>query len=398
MPRSLIVTRPPSERAILAGAEVKQRIGALTLEDSLDELSQLARTAGATVAAVVGQRLDRPSPSYLGKGKLEEIRDLAAERHATVVILDDELSPSQQEVIERIVNTKVIDRTALIIDIFAGRARTKEGRLQVELAQHEYLLPRLAGQWSHLERLGGGIGTRGPGESQIETDRRLIRNRIHRLKRELDEVRTHRALYRDRRKRDGIPIISLIGYTNAGKSTLFNALGRAQTLVENKLFATLDPVTRRARFPSGAPFLLTDTVGFINKLPHGLVAAFRATLEELADADVLVHVVDITHRNAAEQARVVDETIREMGLPSKPVVVALNKADLLAPGLHREAELADLAQSLKGKVGDPGQPTVLISADKRWGLGALLQMLDDTFQASRGGAIPVQPRPAPIML
>lgn len=168
--------------------------------------------------------------------------------------------------------------------------------------------------------------------------------------------------------------------------------------MENKLFATLDPVTRRARFPSGAPFLLTDTVGFINKLPHGLVAAFRATLEELADADVLVHVVDITHRNAAEQARVVDETIREMGLPSKPVVVALNKADLLAPGLHREAELADLAQSLKGKVGDPGQPTVLISADKRWGLGALLQMLDDTFQASRGGAIPVQPRPAPIML
>ena len=333
----------------------------------------------------------------MGKGKLEELRDLATENQATLVILDDELSPSQQETIESIVKTKVIDRTALILDIFAARARTKEGRLQVELAQHEYLLPRLAGQWSHLERLGGGIGTRGPGESQIETDRRLIRGRIQRLKAQLDEVRLRRSLYRERRKRDGIAIVSLIGYTNAGKSTLFNALGRAQTLVENKLFATLDPVTRRARFPSGAAFLLTDTVGFINKLPHGLVAAFRATLEELADADILIHVVDITHHNAAEQARVVEETIREMSLPNKPAVMALNKADLLAPGLHQEEELAELALSLKGKLGVPDQPTVLVSASKRWGLGVLLQTLEDTYRAAKASSAEEKAHPTVIV-
>jgi GTP-binding protein HflX len=349
----------------------------------LNELEQLANTAGARVVGRVSQRLSRPSRTYLGKGKLEELQQLVQAAQADVVILDDELTPAQQLVIERTTNVKVIDRTALILDIFAQRAQTREGRLQVDLAQHEYLLPRLSGQWSHLERLGGGIGTRGPGETQIETDRRLVSYRIQRLKAQLDDVRTRRDQQRKHRMKQGLPVASLIGYTNAGKSTLFNTLGRAQTVVQDKLFATLDPVTRRARFPSGRTFLLTDTVGFINKLPHGLVAAFRATLEELNDADFLVHVVDVTHPNAAEQTGVVDQTLDELGLRGKPLVVALNKIDLAMPGTRSEDELTEAVEDLRQSLGPAEQPTVLVSAHKGWRMDELLNVMESTHERAK---------------
>ncbi len=276
------------------------------------------------------QQLARPSPIYLGRGKLDELKDLRSAVPYDVVIADDELSPSQQRALEERLKVKIIDRTALILDVFARRARTREGRLQVELAQHEYLLPRLAGQWSHLERLGGGIGTRGPGESQLETDRRLIRGKIHRLKDQIEQIRKRRSLYRTDRKRRGSSVVALVGYTNSGKSTLLNRLTRANVLVEDKPFATLDPVTRKLHLPLGSEVLLTDTVGFIQKLPTILVAAFRATLEELSDADLLLHVVDVTHRNAAEQLQEVQKVLGNLGLSHKPVVTALNKIDLLS--------------------------------------------------------------------
>ncbi len=245
--------------------------------------------------------------------------------------------------------SKVIDRTALILDIFAKRAQTHEGKLQVELAQNEYLLPRLAGQWSHLERLGGGIGTRGPGEMQLETDRRLVERRIHRLKKELGEVRKHRTLYRTNRRRSGVPVVALVGYTNAGKSTLLNTLSGADVLVEDKLFATLDPTTRRLRLPDGQTVLLTDTVGFIHKLPPTVVAAFRATLEELEEADLLLHVVDITHKNAAEQCQTVEDILADLGLEQKPRLTLLNKVDLLGPGVPDPRRVGGAAADLRRK-------------------------------------------------
>ena len=277
---------------------------------------------------IVSQQLPRPSHTYLGKGKLEEVKTLKGELHYQTVIVDDELTPSQQRVLEDRLKIKVIDRTALILDVFASRARTREGRLQVELAQHEYLLPRLAGQWKHLERLGGGIGTRGPGESQLETDRRLVRNKIHRLKQEIEDIRTHRNLYREDRRRRGLPIVALVGYTNSGKSTLLNTLTGAGVLAADKLFATLDPVTRRWHIDPLGQVLLTDTVGFIQKLPAILVAAFRATLEELADADLLLHVVDVVHPNAPEHVEEVQKILGELHLAHKPAIVVLNKMDL----------------------------------------------------------------------
>ena len=304
------------------------------LQDSLDELAQLAKSAGAEVVGIVSQQLPRPVQTYLGKGKLEEVKSLKGELHYRTVIVDDELSPSQQRSLEDKLKIKVIDRTALILDVFADRARTREGRLQVELAQHEYLLPRLAGQWKHLERLGGGIGTRGPGESQLETDRRLVRSKIHRLKQEIEDVRTHRNLYRQDRRRRGLPIVALVGYTNSGKSTLLNTLTGASVLAADKLFATLDPVTRRWHIDPIGSVLLTDTVGFIQKLPAILVAAFRATLEELTDADLLLHVVDVVHPNAPEHVEEVQRILDELGLSKKPSIVVLNKMDLFPPNGH----------------------------------------------------------------
>ena len=348
-----------------------------TTDSSLAELAQLVRTARGVVVGRTVQKLASPTPAlYIGRGKLAEIIAHRASTAYTLVVFDGELSPSQQRNLEQALKVKVLDRTALILDIFAMRARTREGRLQVDLAQSEYLLPRLAGQWSHLERLGGSgaqgsIGVRGPGETQLETDRRLVRNKIGRLKRDIEGVRRQRSLYRRRRSHSGVPVVALVGYTNAGKSTLMRALTRADVRVEDRLFATLDPVTRRVRLPGGAAVLLTDTVGFIQKLPTQLVVAFRATLEELTEADLLLHVVDIAHPNAADQSQTVDDTLAELGLADKPRVTALNKVDLVVErdgGSHPNMEeLAEYELSLAEHRPD----AVLVSAERRWGLEEL---------------------------
>lgn len=291
-----------------------------------------------------------------------------------VVIIDDELSPLQQRNLEETLRVKVIDRAALILDIFARRARTRDGQLQVELAQHQYLFPRLAGQWSHLERLGGGIGTRGPGESQLETDRRLIRRKIQRLKAKIEEIRKHRRLYRQQRRESGIPIAALVGYTNAGKSTLLNALSRADAFVEDKLFATLDPTTRRLTLPDRNVVLLTDTVGFIRKLPPTIVTAFRATLEELSEANILIHVVDLASHNAPEQCRTVEDILADLNLADKPRITALNKIDLLLDNSQTWDEKSAI-NYLSHRDDVTNENAVLISAEKKWGLDKLLEML-----------------------
>ncbi len=320
------------------------------------------------------QRLPVPSKThYLGKGKLIELISLKDSINYDVVIFDAELSPLQQRNLEEFLQVKVIDRAALILDIFARRARTREGQLQVELAQHQYLLPRLAGQWSHLERLGGGIGTRGPGESQLETDRRLIRQKINRLKARIEEVRKHRMLYRQKRKQSGIPVVAVVGYTNAGKSTLLNALSQADVLVEDKLFATLDPITRRLTLPDRRVVLLTDTVGFIRKLPPTIVSAFRATLEELAEATLLIHVVDITLHNAAEQCQTVEDILADLNLRDKPMITALNKIDLL--GSDKTWDEKTAINYLAEQCDVMRENMVPISAARRWGLNKLLTLI-----------------------
>ena len=347
-----------------------------SLDESLQELAMLAHTAGAEVVAVIRQRLDKGSRTYLGPGKLQELEELCARERVSLVICDDELTPNQQRNLETRLQVKIIDRTALILDIFSRHARTREGQLQVELAQHRYILPRLAGQWSHLERLGGGIGTRGPGESQLETDRRLIRKRIQRLERELDLVRRRRSSYMARRKQARLPVVSLVGYTNAGKSTLFNALSRAGVTVEDRLFSTLDPVTRRIWLPGGGQVLITDTVGFIHNMPPAVSVAFRATLEELHEADLLLHVVDITHAKAPEQSQVVDEILDEMGLEDKPRLLIVNKMDLMTspPGDGLQGDGA-----VSGSL--PREATVLVSAAMGWNLDALLEEIESRLGA-----------------
>lgn len=302
----------------------------------MEELAQLANTAGLKVVGQETQRLGHPKPAtYIGSGKVEELKLLQREFDYNVLLFDDELLPRQQRNLEEGLGIKVVDRTALILDIFAQHAHTKEGQLQVELAQLEYRLPRLTRMWTHLARQAGGraggaqggVGVRGPGETQLEVDRREISRKIAKLKDELESVRKHRQMYRERRRRAGIPTVSLVGYTNAGKSTLLNSLTEAGVLVADQLFATLDPTTRRVELSSGIECLFTDTVGFIQKLPTQLVAAFRATLEEINEADVLLHVVDITHRNALEQADEVEKVLEELGANDRPMVVALNKVD-----------------------------------------------------------------------
>ena len=325
------------------------------------------------------QRLPVPSKThYLGKGKLDELLSLKNSTNYNVVIFDDELSPLQQRNLEDILKIKVIDRAALILDIFARRAQTREGQLQVELAQHQYLYPRLAGQWSHLERLGGGIGTRGPGESQLETDRRLIRQKIHRLETQIEGVRKQRALYRQKRKKSGIPVVALVGYTNGGKSTLLNALSHADVFVEDKLFATLDPTTRRLTLPGKNVVLMTDTVGFIRKLPSTIVTAFRATLEELAEANLLIHVVDLNSHNAPEQCQTVEDILAELHLEDKPRITALNKIDLLLKDNQPcDEESAISYLSDRGEAMD--ENTVLISAARGWGLTRLLELINQVL-------------------
>lgn len=335
----LVSTAPVEERAILVGVELQNQPSLLALEDSLDELALLAKTAGVHAIARITQRLESPNPATLiGVGKVEELRMAVTELGANVVIFDDELSPRQQRELEKALGeeVKVVDRTALILDIFARHARTREGAVQVELAQYEYRLPRLTRQWTHLARQAGGgaarggaggVGLRGPGETQLEVDRREIGRRIARLRDELESVRAHRQRHRQQRMRSGIPTVALVGYTNAGKSTLLNALSGADVYVADQLFATLDPTVRRVDLPNGRVVLVSDTVGFIQKLPVTLVAAFRATLEEVADADLLVHVVDASHQRAWDQIDVVEDTLAELEATRIPKILVLNKID-----------------------------------------------------------------------
>lgn len=331
------------------------------VEESLKELNSLADTAGARVVGEFMQNRQRPDvATFIGKGKVEELAEYCQQVGANLVISDRELSPAQSRNLEEKLGVKVIDRTQLILDIFAGRAQTKEGRLQVELAQLKYMLPRLIGQGLKLSRLGGGIGTRGPGETKLETDRRRIRKRISDLERELREVQRHRALLRKDRKDEPFPLVSLVGYTNAGKSTLLKALTGAEVLIENKLFATLDPTTRRVLLPNNDTVLLTDTVGFIQNLPHHLVAAFRATLEEVVEADLLLHVVDASHLNHERHINAVQEVLKQLGAQDKPMIIVFNKID----------EVMDLQS-----ISHTDIPAVNISALSGEGIEELLQMV-----------------------
>ena len=338
------------------------------VEESLDELERLAETAGADVVGRVTQERRAPTPAlYFGKGKVDEIKELSQRERADLMISDDPLSPIQERNLGGSLGLRVIDRTALILDIFAQRARTMEGKLQVELAQLSYVLPRLVGQWKHLERLGGGIGTRGPGEQQIESDRRMIRNRIRKLSQELGRVRVHRRLLRDRRKASGVPVVALVGYTNAGKTTLLNCLTGSTLTAADRLFDTLDPAARLVSIPPHTPFVLTDTVGFIKKLPHQLVAAFKATLEELAEADVLVHVVDASHPGLDDQVAAVEALLDELELSERTIIVALNKVDRL----ESAAVLRGLLERFNG---------VAVSALTGQGIDSLLDRIDAAFR------------------
>jgi GTP-binding protein HflX len=325
----------------------------LSVEDSLAELALLADTAGLQVVGETYQKIARPDPNtFIGSGKAGELKDFVEETLADVVVFDEELSPRHQRELEGLLGddgrVKVLDRTALILDIFAQHAHTREGALQVELAQYEYRLPRLTRQWTHLARQAGGaagrggiggVGLRGPGETQLEVDRREITARIAHLKKEIEKVRAHRQRYRAKRQRSAIPVVAIVGYTNAGKSTLLNALtGSAEVLVADQLFATLDPTTRRVLLPSRRPALFTDTVGFIQKLPTTLVAAFRATLEEVGEADLLLHVVDVTHPNALQHIQAVQQTLDQLNVHDAPALLALNKTDALTPAARAEAE------------------------------------------------------------
>lgn len=382
IPKTIITTKVPKERALLlavSGKGVRERQVA---EKSLDELERLAESANARVVGKIVQHLTTPSHDfYIGKGKIDELINLKDKIDYNLVIFDDELTPKQQENLEKALDVKIIDRVALILDIFSRRARTHEGRLQVELAQHRYLLPRLAGQWSHLERLGGGIGTRGPGESQLETDRRLIRKKIKKLEEQTEEIRRRRSLYRQQRARSHIPVVALVGYTNAGKSTLLNRLAKADILADDRLFATLDPTTRRINLPDNTPILLSDTVGFIRKLPPTIINAFRATLEELSEANLLLHIVDVSSPDAAEQHQTVENILNELELQDKKKITVLNEIDRLLP-YEPDNNGSDLDNIISVLGLAPDENTVIISATKGWGLPRLLKMISTAVKSS----------------
>ncbi|HEX9728947.1 MAG TPA: GTPase HflX [Gemmatimonadales bacterium] len=356
--------QPPAERALLVGAPRRGTRDAIHVVEHLDELARLADTAGATIVGRLVQQLRTPTPShYLGKGKVAALGQQAAESGATLVLFDEELSPVQGKNLESALELRVMDRAELILDIFATRARSKEARMEVELAQLEYMLPRLARMWVHLSRIRGGIGLRGPGETQIETDRRMIRTKISRLKRDLADAERHRALLRHGRGRRSIPTAALVGYTNAGKSSLLKAVTRADAFVEDRLFATLDTLTRETDLGGGRRVRLVDTVGFIRKLPHHLVASFGATLEEASGADLLLHVIDASHPQWEEQVTVVDRVLDDLAIDPERVVHVFNKMDLMPDG-----------EAFRDRVAGRFHATACVSAVRR-DLGALLAWL-----------------------
>ena len=345
----MIELKQDKERVILVGVELP---GEESMEDSLSELSELATTAGAeTVGRVIQNREQVHPGTYVGKGKIEEIKDLLWELEATGIICDDELSPAQMKNLQDELNVKVMDRTLLILDIFAARASTSEGKIQVELAQLKYRQTRLTGFGTAMSRLGGGIGTRGPGEKKLEMDRRLIKSRIAALNRELKEVKRHREVTREQRSKSYVPVVAIVGYTNAGKSTLLNRLTGADILAEDKLFATLDPTTRGLKLPGGQEVLLTDTVGFIKKLPHHLIEAFKSTLEEAKYADYIIHVVDCSNTQAEMQMHVVYETLRELGVMGKKIITLFNKQDAPGAAVLRDFK-ADYTLKISAKTGE----------------------------------------------
>lgn len=351
-----------TERALLVGLE---RQGKWAVLDSLKELEQLAETAGAEVLGMTWQKRERPdSALFIGRGKVQELSLLRQEKNANLIIFDDELSPAQQRNLEKALGVKVLDRAALILDIFAQRARSHEGKLQVELAQLRYTLPRLGGQGLVLSRLGGGIGTRGPGESKLEVDRRRIRDRINDIAQQIENIKKQRNLHRKRRQTTRIPTISLVGYTNAGKSTLLNTLTASDVLAEDKLFATLDPTTRHIPLPNGQEILLTDTVGFIQKLPHHLIAAFRATLEEVIQADILLHVIDVSHPQYKEQSQAVFQVLRELNADTKHLITVFNKVDKI----ENQELLTELLQQ---------ENSIAISALSGAGIPELLKLIEN---------------------
>ena len=371
--KSLIETRDRrTERAFLVGVELKSGSTSATRE-SLDELAELAATAGAELVGEGTQKVETPhAATYIGKGKADEFAKFCAQHEVDTIIFDDELSPAQTRNLEKIFNAKILDRTALILDIFSQRARTREGKLQIELAQLQHLLPRLTRFWGHLSRQKGGIGMRGgEGESQLEADRRKVSERIDRIERDLNAVRRQRETQRAGRQRSQWPLASIVGYTNAGKSTLLNQLTGAEVLAKDILFATLDPTTRRLRLPTNQNILLTDTVGFIRKLPHGLVEAFKATLEEVVQADLLLHVVDVSHPQAEEQIVSVNTVLEEIGAAGKPTLMAFNKIDRFA-----EPELL-------GKYRDRFPNAVGISAKTGAGIPDLLKELGGMLRPVR---------------
>lgn len=354
-----------SERAILIGMEWGRNDSLWTVDDSLEELKQLADTAGATVIKKFIQKRPKPDPAFfIGRGKVQELALYAQQENIDLCIFDDELSPAQQRNIESVMGIRILDRTALILDIFAQRARTNEGKLQVELAQLQYTLPRIMGKGLMLSRLGGGIGTRGPGETKLEVDRRKIRDRIAFIKDQIEKVKAVRSLHRSKRKKNNVFEVSLVGYTNAGKSTLLNTLTNSDIYAKDQLFATLDPTTRQLTLPNKQEIIITDTVGFIQRLPHQLIAAFRSTLEVVTEADLLVHVIDVSHELYKEQAAAVHEVLKEIGAETKPVITVYNKIDKLPP----DSKLADrLALE---------EDTVCISAAKKLNLETLQQMIE----------------------
>lgn len=363
--RALLSNAPRS--AILVGIDLPNNDW--PVEESLDELERLAFTASVTCSDRVIQRLAHPHPgTLLGSGKLQEIAELVKYYDCDGVIFDLELTPRQHRNLENVLEVQVLDRTALILIIFGQRAHTREGRLQVELAQIEYDLPRLARQWSHLSRQKGSVQQRGEGEKQIEVDRRLLRRQKDQLEEELEHVRTHRRLHRSRRKNSGAPVVALVGYTNAGKSTLLNRLAHVKSFAEDKLFATLDPMTKRVRLDGGQEILLTDTVGFVHRLPTTLVAAFRATLEEVAEADLIVHVVDASSDTMQRQIIAVEEVIEEIGAGGRSILLALNKVDAIPSDLP--LLIPDVVDRL---------PTVRVSALKGEGIDELLSCISDNL-------------------